>query len=1124
MKIKKIEIKNIASIEDATIDFTAEPLKEADIFLITGVTGSGKTTILDAICLALYRTVPRLAHLSGSSLVNSDALTLSDPRNVMRLQTGEAYVKLQFEGNDGRDYEAEWAVQRGLRKKANAKLNNYVWSLSALEGEEKKLIIAGDKREAYTDVEQKIKEVVGLDFEQFCRTTMLAQGQFTKFLQSTEKEKSAILEKITGTGIYSKIGVTIYRIKADKEQAYNQQKGEKDAIKVLSEEERQNNEQELAQQLKDLEAKNQEQNDWIARIGWLKIHQDDCARLADASTRLEKAQKAIESEQHVQNKATSEAWQETLNIRHTLRRLSEEKQAQKQLEGEMEQLYERYKRCMSGWVALQGSIQQQQKEYATLDAKIESEKPLLEIYKQMEDIYSALTALHNKKDEREEKQKTLVQSEQQCGEILQKQKEQQRDYDQLAEQVKEQQRVLSEQVAKLEAIPHQQYRKQIDALRELVRYDADIKQYAQRVEEQTRELQRIDIEPATKELENLEQQLSEATKRREFCELSVKEAATMLRTHLHEHLGGEDCVCPVCKQRVDSLPEDAVLSNTVVQLQKECQELEQQKKQAEQKLNELRLKQTTLKSSIERDEKDWKFYQAKKQDILESLDEDLRAKWIAASDEQLSQEQERLNQQLEQYDEESKKRDTYQRSCNEILQEADKKLHVLNETNNQLARCEESYKMSVKTIEEIGDAMQELVEQLREQLKPLNVEEKDWMEQPRQFAWKLSEQSDAYYALLLKRENKLKEKEQTEQEHRDIQKIYQDIRSMRPLWGEVYGEKVTVLALQNEWMKLRADLDAFIRKEGEIRQSIQDLEREWEAFEEANKRYDIQGLKQLDELSQATYEQMAKEVQDCQTEHITAKALYEESLTQLKEHEQDAKLHPATAQEDDNAEVMTRRKDQLEEEKQTCMHRVSAIKLLLKQDDENKLLKSDTKLLNEMYKELERWKKLCSIFGGNDAQGSQMRKIAQCFILSKLLDAANYHLRRMSDRYRLLMIDGTLDMKLEDKHQYYATRSVHSISGGESFMVSLSLALALADFGQGMGVETLFIDEGFGTLSGEPLQNAINLLQSLHTKTHRQVGIISHREEIREHIPVQICVDMPSRSSASRITVVDVRG
>ena len=112
-------------------------------------------------------------------------------------------------------------------------------------------------------------------------------------------------------------------------------------------------------------------------------------------------------------------------------------------------------------------------------------------------------------------------------------------------------------------------------------------------------------------------------------------------------------------------------------------------------------------------------------------------------------------------------------------------------------------------------------------------------------------------------------------------------------------------------------------------------------------------------------------------------------------------------------------------------------------------------------------------------------------------------------------------MKLEDRYNSYATRTVHGISGGESFMVSLSLALALADFGQGMGVETLFIDEGFGTLSGGPLLSAISVLQSLHSNTNRQVGIISHREEIREHIPVQICVDKLGNSSASRIKVVD---
>ena len=237
MKIKKLEIHNIASIEDATIDFTSAPLQGADIFLITGVTGSGKTTLLDSICLALYRKIPRLAHLSSTTMqANSDALTQNDPRNMVRTHTGEAYVRLLFEGNDAHDYEAEWYVQRGKLKKQSSKFDNDVWSLHALKGEEKELIITGNKREGYTEVQNKIMEVVGLDFEQFCRTTLLAQGQFTKFLESTENEKSAILEKITGTGIYSKIGAAIYRIKADKEKAYGQLKADYEAIQVFSEE------------------------------------------------------------------------------------------------------------------------------------------------------------------------------------------------------------------------------------------------------------------------------------------------------------------------------------------------------------------------------------------------------------------------------------------------------------------------------------------------------------------------------------------------------------------------------------------------------------------------------------------------------------------------------------------------------------------------------------------------------------------------------------------------------------------------------------------------------------------------------------------------------------------------
>lgn len=1122
MKIKKLEIHNIASIEDATIDFTSAPLQGADIFLITGVTGSGKTTILDSICLALYRKIPRLAHLSSTTMqANSDALTQNDPRNMVRTHTGEAYVRLLFEGNDAHDYEAEWYVQRGKLKKQSSKFDNDVWSLHALKGEEKELIITGNKREGYTEVQNKIMEVVGLDFEQFCRTTLLAQGQFTKFLESTENEKSAILEKITGTGIYSKIGAAIYRIKADKEKAYGQLKADYEAIQVLSEEQRLRHEQELAQQLKDLETKTLEQDDLTARIGWIKIKQDDTARLSEASQRLAKAQTAIQSEQHLLNKATTEAWQETLNIRQTLRRQSEQQEADKRLHAEIEQLHDRYLQCMSGWAALQTAILAQQKRCKQLDTQLEAEKPLQETYEKFTDIYNALTSLHDKMGEREDKRKTLPQSEEQCRQLRKTQQEQQQDYEKVAKQAKDAYQLLIDQTAKLETIPHQQYRNLIDALNRLIPCNEEIKQYATRIEQQKRELQAIDLAPLTQELTALEQQLSEATKRREFCELTFTEAATMLRTHLHKHLGSDDCLCPVCKQRVDSLPEDALLSKTVLQVQQECQDLEDKRKQLEQRLNDLRLKQTGLKSNLERDEKSLNHHLSIKQDILCSLDDERRAQWADASKEQLTMHQEQLKQLLDQYDKECRQRDTYQRTYNENQRLADGHLKLLSETQQRLASCEASHKMTQQAIEEIDHSMQALYDQLRQQLQPLQVEENQWMEQPRRFAWELRDRRDAYLALRKEREDEYLKQVLSEQEHSTILTIYQEVRALRPSWGEEYGNHPMISSLQQEWMKLRADLDAAVKQEGEIRRVLMQCEREWDAFHQANAHYDLQRLIQLDSLTQDQYEHLAQEVLSCQTEHSTAKALYDESLTQLKEHEQDPKLHPASATEEDDEPLLAQRKDQLEQEKQVCMQRIVEYQNLLKQDDDNRLRKNNTEHLKEMYLELERWKQLCSIFGGTDAQGSLMRKIAQCFILSKLLDAANYHLKRMDDRFRLLLIEGTLDMKLEDRYNSYATRTVHGISGGESFMVSLSLALALADFGQGMGVETLFIDEGFGTLSGGPLLSAISVLQSLHSNTNRQVGIISHREEIREHIPVQICVDKLGNSSASRIKVVD---
>lgn len=101
MKFQKLTIHNIASIEDAVIDFEAEPLVSSEVFLITGKTGAGKSTILDAICLALYADTPRLdgTKMQGTTIDAKREVKIDDPRQLMRRNTSEAHVRLTFLGS-----------------------------------------------------------------------------------------------------------------------------------------------------------------------------------------------------------------------------------------------------------------------------------------------------------------------------------------------------------------------------------------------------------------------------------------------------------------------------------------------------------------------------------------------------------------------------------------------------------------------------------------------------------------------------------------------------------------------------------------------------------------------------------------------------------------------------------------------------------------------------------------------------------------------------------------------------------------------------------------------------------------------------------------------------------------
>ena len=202
MRIEKLAIRNIASIESADIDFGNGPLGDAPLFLICGETGSGKTTILDCITLALYGRTPRYSGSRVKNAQNIGGYAFNDVRQLVRRGASSARATLSLTGNDGRRYEAEWSVSSFLRGAGKGSLKPEVWRWRDCSA-------GGLTWTRDADCRRVSLHAVGLGFEQFCRTTMLAQGQFTRFLLGGDDEKAEILEKLTDTSRYSELGKAI---------------------------------------------------------------------------------------------------------------------------------------------------------------------------------------------------------------------------------------------------------------------------------------------------------------------------------------------------------------------------------------------------------------------------------------------------------------------------------------------------------------------------------------------------------------------------------------------------------------------------------------------------------------------------------------------------------------------------------------------------------------------------------------------------------------------------------------------------------------------------------------------------------------------------------------------------
>ena len=250
MKILAIRGRNLASLEgDFEIDFTVEPLLSAGIFAISGPTGAGKSTLLDTMCLALFARTPRTDQAKENNVklqdVSNEQLSQSDPRFLLRRGTSSGFAEVDFMALNGHRYRTRWSVARA-RDKENGRLQNPRLALYNLDKEE-------EEQGTRSDLQARIIDLIGLTFEQFTRSVLLAQNDFSTFLKAEQGEKASLLEKLTGTELYSAISRQIFERNARAKEAFDLIQTRIQGIELLTDEEENDLRTRLARTEKELQ-------------------------------------------------------------------------------------------------------------------------------------------------------------------------------------------------------------------------------------------------------------------------------------------------------------------------------------------------------------------------------------------------------------------------------------------------------------------------------------------------------------------------------------------------------------------------------------------------------------------------------------------------------------------------------------------------------------------------------------------------------------------------------------------------------------------------------------------------------------------------------------------------------
>lgn len=961
MKILTIRLKNLASIEGSfEVDFTAEPLRSAGIFAISGPTGAGKSTILDALCLALYDKTPRFV-ASGENLYLSDVgenqVNQSDVKNILRRGTGEGFAEVDFIGVTGRRYRSRWSVRRA-RSKATGSLQPQVIQVTDLDKEEE---LQGTK----TELLGQLVALVGLTYEQFTRTVLLAQNDFATFLKSRESAKAELLEKLTGTEIYSRISREIYARSKAADEAMNLLKNTISLIELMPEEELllQQKEQERLTGLRLVGTKRlTELNAQLNIVQSLKVRQKQLhEKQQEESAGMEELKKLQTNltEQMDYLARFREQWEalqpelrkaRELDVRlQSLRILYRQSEqalllARKQT-AEIEKKYRAGKEALSG---LQNSICRLLKGKGSLDnslpVDLQQIEPLL-LHEEQQ-----LTALQQENDNRVSRLNAFgIQS--------------------VSE---EQNKLLKQQTQMLRAAQAGRLLAQLCA----------------KQEETSAELVALMRQLAVKQ-----EQVASLQRLYDNARMAISKDVVALRRDLHD---GE--ACPVCGSQSHPYRQDNEVADTLYH------SIEKEYKSASDIYNQLNNRVIALQRDINN------------YTVQQKAQEEVLADYPVA---------ERTPEYLD-----ARLAELQQALC--ALEEKMKQYQLLyaewQQQDNRLKQLRTHY-----------DAFREEVNRLRLLIQQLTA-----------ITEQLSMVRQAEAAELLRFQT-------TDKELGELQQLRAGL-----LKGKTADEAEAVV----------------LRREKELNEALELARKKTESVHV--RILGIQG--EIKQLSQTVIELSDQQKKIENPEHLSEEIVACQSANRETER----------------------------------LLSVVEARLLQQEQNKKRLMEIEAEW-KEKQKVAGQWAKLNKLVGSAD--GTKFKVIAQSYTLNLLLLHANKHLAYLSKRYRLQQVPGTLALQVVDCDMCDEVRTVYSLSGGESFLISLALALGLSSLSSNnLKVESLFIDEGFGSLDADSLRTAMEALEQLQMQG-RKIGVISHVQEMSERISVQVQLHK-SVNGRSEITIV----